>query len=392
MKLRVALVVAVVFVALTVAAWTHRFEPVVGATRIGLGDLRMMGEAPAGFRFGREGMQIDALRGQPGAVAFQVPGMANAGHVFVRFHAVADRIEAGEMPWDDGRLFFEWIDDGGVVGVSRIHSARGSEDTASMMVVIPAPKPGVEPVLHFQNLGHAGGFGLRDLEIVAVRERGVWSVGKWFLGCGFLAVVAVLAGGTKKPARWRGWVAALVWMWVAVHYVFPGPWDEARPFILPFSIADVPEAGMREAHLDGSDMPPALTSVRPMEAMPPPSNIGLQIKIRLPWLRPLLHLALLFFPVLAMAWLVGARRAFWLGWGLSLSIEVAQTLYGFGFGWDDVLDLVVNGVAISVAVWAHRKFAVRVHSGLPFPFPEPAMPAVADGSGDEREPPGTVER
>ncbi len=355
-----------------VAAWAHRFVPQDGASRITLEALELIGDKPETLR--REsggGIAISATPGKPASASFAIPEIGEPEIIFIRFHAVADSIEVGLERWDDGRLFFEWMRNGEVVGISRIDSARGHKDQGIQSVAIEAPVSGAEPVLCFQNLGASGTYEIRMLELVAARESRAWSFGKWFLAVGVLAVVATFVGGTKKPAPWRGWVAAGVWMIVAAGYAFPGPWDVARSFMIPFAFPEVPimEAGADQQWRE------TVTSVRPgeslMDRLPPPDDIGLRLKLWLPWLRPLLHLALLFAPVLAMAWFVGARRAFWLGWALSLSIEASQVLYGFGFGWDDVWDLIVNGIAIFAAVWAHRRFARRVHSLLPFPFPEP---------------------
>jgi len=362
-----------------VAAWAHRFVPEDGASCITLDGLRFIGDEPGGVRTQRDGIAISATPGKPTSASFAIPAIGEPRVVFLRFHVVADAIEVGSNRWDDGRLFFEWIKNDEVVGISRITSAHGSKDEGIKTVAIESPVRGAVPILYFQNLGASGTFEIRMLEFVAARERKSWSLGKWLLAAGFLTVVAALVGGTKKPARWRGWVAAAVWMVVAVSYAFPGPWEVARPFITPFVFPEAPafEAG---ADQEWRESAATIENEEPLiDRLPPPTDIGLRLKLGLPWLRPLLHLALLFAPVLAMAWFVGARRAFWLGWALSLSIEAAQTLYGFGFGWDDVWDLLVNGIAISAAVWAHRKFATRLHARLPFPFPEPAAKVARAG-------------
>ena len=367
-----------------VTAWSYRFTPIDHAVRVGVDSLVLLGEKSENLSRTNLGMVMTTQAGSPGSVSFGLPGIPEGSHLLIRFHAVAMEIVEGRELWDDGRIFLEWLSDGNVIGVSRIHSARGNEDAGFQQIVISPPARTATPVLRFQNLGAAGTYEIHDLEIVAVRERKVWSWGKWFLAAGFLTTLAALAGGTKKPARWRGWMAAGVWMIVAVGYAFPGPWDVARPFIVPFVFVELSALERADdvdwqefAAVDGKDQPL-------MGRFPQPDDIGLRLKQGLPWLRPLLHVALLFAPVFAMAWFVGAKRAFWLGWALSLSIEAAQTLYGFGFGWDDVWDLFVNGIAISAAVWSHRKFATRLHARLPFPFPEPAAEVARAGSARMR--------
>jgi len=373
-KLFHALPLFCILIGCMVAAWAHRFVPEDGAARVTLEALELVGvNKPSSLRKEPGGITIAAAPGKPASASFAIPAIGEPEVIFVRSHVVADAIVVGPNRWDDGRLFIEWMRNGEVVGISGIDSARGHKDEGIRTLAIVSPVRGAVPVLCFQNLGASGTYEIRMLDLVAARERKAWSSGKWFLAAGFLAVVAALVGGTKKPAPWRGWVAAGVWMLVATGYAFPGPWGVELPFITPFVFAELP-AIEADANQEWHETAVAIENDEPlMDRLPPPNDLGLRLRLWLPWLRPLLHFALLFIPVLAMAWFVGARRAFWLGWALSLSIEAAQTLYGFGFGWDDVLDLVVNGIAISAAVWAHGKFARRVHSRLPFPFPKPLL-------------------
>ena len=301
----------------------------------------------------------------------------------------------GPEHWADGRLFFEWLDgEGGVVGVTRVHSARGDDASGMQDLVVSSPVAGAVPVLRFQNLGESGGYEVDFLMVTPVRERAVWSVGKWLLGFGFLAVLAGWCPGTKKPARWRGWVAAGIWMVVATGYAFPGPWEVARPFAVPFAVAGAEMLEVGEVRSVAEDLAamPDVTDHEPMvEQLPTPNDLGLRLKIWLPWLRPVLHLALLSVPVFAMAWFVGWWRAMWLGLLLSVSIEAAQVMYGFGFGWDDVMDLIVNAVGIFAAIWVFRRYARRIHSWMPFPFPEPVEESVADRLDEKWQAAGAVE-
>ncbi|MFU8893625.1 MAG: hypothetical protein ACNA8L_08355 [Luteolibacter sp.] len=361
-----------VLIVCLIAAWAHRFAPADGAARIGMDALQKIGPPSAQIRFDERGLGISARPNEPASESFFIPGVGSPDHLFLRYHGVAHGIRSGSQRWEDGRLFVEWINEGRRVGISAIHSARDDQDSGGRVVVVSSPRKGAVPVLRLQNLGTSGTFEIRKLEIVAARERRVWAWGKWGIAAAFLGAVAAMVGGTKKPARWRGWVAAGVWLVVAAGYAFPGPWDAARPFVVPFSFVEVPAAGPADVTAKAAAGWLAESIDAPtVERLPPPSDLGLRLKVGLPWLRPLLHVVLLFTPVLVMAWLVGGRRAFWLGWALSLSIEAGQLLYGFGFGWDDVGDLLINGLAISAAVWAHRKFSRRLHGLLPFRFPEP---------------------
>ena len=298
-----------------------------------------------------------------------------ATHLHIRFQARAENLVAGREQWDDGRLFLEWQDpkSGGTLGVSRIHSARGDDASEPQVVVARSPVGEAVPVLRLQHLGESGRYVVQVFEITPAREQALWRFGRWGLLIGFLAVLAAVARGTKKPARWRGWFAASIWMLVAVHYVVPGPWEPTRSFGVPFAFEDKRQQktviSNSEAKMGGLRADDMLF----LKALPLPSDPGLRLRQMLPCLRPLMHVALLFFPLLAIAWLVGPRGALSLGVLLSLSTEAAQVMFGFGFGWDDIGDLFFNSLGIAAALWMHRRFARRVHAFMPFPFPEPVV-------------------
>ena len=389
------LLVSGMLIACLLAAWAHRFAPVDGASAVGLESLVLHGAEPAGFMRDGGALRMEAGKDAAPGASFAIPGTDGARHLYVRFHAAARDLVRGPESWDDGRLFFEWMDDGGgVIGVSRVHSARGDDGSGLQELVVSSPARGAVPVLCFQNLGESGSYMVDRLVIVPARERAVWRVGRWFLAAGFLAVLATWLAGTKKPAHWRGWVAAGLWMIVAACYAFPGPWEVALPFGVPFVFGEVPAMETGETGETNADrtIARAATDGDPMlEQLPPSDDPGLRLRQMLPWLRPLMHVTLLFFPVLAIAWLVGARGALCLGLALSVSIETSQVMFGFGFGWDDVGDLFFNSLGIAAALWAHRRFARRIHALLPFPFPEPAAPSIADGPDEQGQPARSVE-
>jgi glycopeptide antibiotics resistance protein len=69
----------------------------------------------------------------------------------------------------------------------------------------------------------------------------------------------------------------------------------------------------------------------------------------------LLHVLLLFCPTFAFAWLSGAKRALVLGCSLALACEAAQTGFGYGFDWIDVLDLACDAAGIALALHAYDR-------------------------------------
>ncbi len=80
-------------------------------------------------------------------------------------------------------------------------------------------------------------------------------------------------------------------------------------------------------------------------------------------LRPILHALLLFLPALAFAFLLNRKSAIMLAVGLAVAIEVAQTAFGYGFGWDDVGDLVTDAIGIALALWVWERIGRRCAVG-----------------------------
>lgn len=316
-----------------------------------------VGELPEELEREDGGMRIGA-----GASArFWVPGVDGAEFLIISYHTVARGIERGEHRWEDGRLMLEWWLNGECVGHSPIRSAVGDDGFEEEMCVqraaFQAPHAGAVPILRFEHLGVAGIYEMTVLQMVAARERALWRVGKWCLLMGWVLVIGMMLGG-KSRYRWFGsMIAAGIWVWVAVAYAFPGPWDSARPFAMDFAFPGVPEfSAAVDAKRGGIDEAAWLVDEGVGQLQP--NDIGLKLKLLGLWIRPFLHFALLFAPVLAMAWFVNGK-AFWLGWALSLTIEGSQVLYGFGFGWDDVWDLLVNGFSISAGMWVHREWSSK---------------------------------
>jgi hypothetical protein len=106
--------------------------------------------------------------------------------------------------------------------------------------------------------------------------------------------------------------------------------------------------------------------------LPGSGNLALQAKRILSKVRSLLHFALLFAPVWIVSYAVGSKRGFLLGIAMALGMEMAQWLFGYGFQADDVKDLLADLCGISMAVYCHTHLSRKIHSWMPFPFPQPA--------------------
>jgi len=82
----------------------------------------------------------------------------------------------------------------------------------------------------------------------------------------------------------------------------------------------------------------------------------LRIKTFVGQAKEILHVIMLLIPTLITASLVGSKPAGTLGIILSLSIEIAETAFGFGFDPMDILDLVCDFAGVVLALWIWRFF------------------------------------
>ena len=91
------------------------------------------------------------------------------------------------------------------------------------------------------------------------------------------------------------------------------------------------------------------------------------IKTALPRIRPLLHCLLMFAPTVTVLLIIPKSRVLMVSGTVSLGIELAQYLFGFGFDGLDILDLVWNAAGIGLAIWIHPLLARwwRSHAASP---------------------------
>ena len=99
------------------------------------------------------------------------------------------------------------------------------------------------------------------------------------------------------------------------------------------------------------DAPPA-GPVTPLGKIEVQGSLFLKIKHFVSHARPLLHALMLAVPTAFFAWMTGRQPALFLACMLAIGIESAQVAFGYGFGWDDVMDLVTDGIGIAFGLWA----------------------------------------
>lgn len=359
----------VALVAALLGMWNHRYQQSAGAPSWKLADLRQIAPELPGLTWGgtpeSPSLRLKRAAGDPPiALRLAIPEAPAVEALHLRLRLSAQGLRPGSEKWQTGRFMIEWHPPQGQGDFEKdpLAGSKDDEDSGPMtLVAVPARGPAV-PAIRLEHLGLDGGFELTDLEITAVDERGLWKHGRWPLAMAWLAWFAACIRTWPGVKRRQALAAAVICLLMAVEFVIPGPWKIQRPLIeedfrLGTAKIEAPPPAQAPPLVEA---PPALRISS--EAIPPSGNVlaqgGLALRLRtlLKPLRPLLHVALLAAPTFAFALLLGRRRAVWLAVPLALAIECAQSAFGYGFDWIDVVDLIFNGIGIWLALWLHRRF------------------------------------
>lgn len=356
--------------------WQHRFERAPGYPTVRLSDLRAIASPAPGVEWlgpeTRPRLRLRVDQAHSKVVArVEVPGINAVSFLHVRFQVSPTKLLPGQEIWEDGRCLIEWHSQGGGVAWENnpFCSARHSEASGIVEMVLRPDHPPAIPALRLENLGISGDLELSMFEATVLRERWIWKTGRWFLLAGWLAWALAWIGPRGKSGRIRLLLAAAIWLVMGLYFVVPGPWKDVRFFGKAFQIgpetAAVADHSLSAARPDrptvdlSSANPAALESVG---KIPDQGDFTLRLKNYAANARPLLHILLLFAPALAMACLVGRKPARSLAVILALAIEAAQLAFGYGFDRVDVFDLASDAVGIGLAL--------IVHSSLKRKFPQ----------------------
>ena len=310
----------------------------------------------------------------------------------IRFSGEAREIVPGAEAWEDGRMVVIWREEDGEV--MQYHhgllGAKGSGRFQSESVVV-LNQPG-QASIFLQHAGHGGEFEIDDLEItpVGLRRWVPWATGALLCASGiWWALLFRGIAGNRWVLRACGAAAlglAAVWT-----LVLPGPWEPLRPlggpFVLqpstaaasPVKVVDVaksdPVAPVPMASNSQPTPPLASTPPAPAQAAPIARNTTTPVaapaleSAELPvpgalesgwfwetyrWVkskaRTLMHLGAFVALTLAFVAILDSKR----GWIpvaiLGLASEAMQTLFGFGFTWEDAGDLLVNALGIGIGL------------------------------------------
>ena len=353
--------------------WSHRFEQVPGVSMRTLADLRAaVPVLPAGAAWtgiGEDTGLLLTVGPECPRVSLQmaVPGMSSVGALHIKSRMVARNLSPGGEVWEDGRVLIEWRSSDGNAKRENdpVSSLRDDEIHEDISVVVRPSAGSALPVLRVEHLGRRGELEISKFEMVPVRERELWKSCRWaMLAAWFFWIWLFLAGPGNRSIGRRA-LAAGIWIGVGVNFAVPGPWKTLRPLVIPFETR--PPTSRLEAVTDHArevKMIPDPSSLPPPDAevigqLPLQGGWIIQVKHYLANLRPLLHAMLLFGPTLAFAWLVGRRHAMLLSAALAVSIEAAQTGFGYGFDWIDVFDLASDAMGIAMGIWAWGRIKKR---------------------------------
>lgn len=356
----------VALVAVLGMLWAHRYERAAGLPVWRLEDLRQGAPAVAGVEWAgtpdQPLLRLKVAAGNPPvALRLAIPGAPAVEMLQLHFSMTARGLTPGAKPWETGRIMIEWFppDGAGEVEEDPVGGVSLDEQNDPLTLVAgPVHGPAV-PALRLEHLGRAGEFEIAGLEITAVQERNLWKTGRWFLAFGWLVWAFACIRSWPGISWWRALGAAAIWLLMGIHFAIPGPWKIQRPLGVQFRLGGIPPAP------PSGQAPPSVKPLAPVRitsgAIPVAGNLTvrgslpLRIRLVLAKARPLLHVLLLFGPVLVLVWLAGRRVALVAAISLALAIEGGQVAFGYGFDWIDIFDLAFDAAGIVLGIRAYGK-------------------------------------
>lgn len=362
------LILAAAFLILILATcwlWAYRFERVPGVSSHGLEDLRKNSPSIPGMtwedRLAGLALRIDHPAGQSSFGArLVIPQLPPAEFLHLRFRLKARNLRAGSEIWEDGRFLVDWLYPGETNNPETCMIGTIRDDiVGEFQDIVVGPERGAAvPAFRVEHLGKSGSFWISDLKMEVIRERTIWKTGKWLIVALWWGWAVAFIRSWQVSKNLRPVLAAAVWVGVGVQCVIPGPWKIQRPIYPSFQLG-APSAGSNgnsSMANSGVDIPatPAVTKsgpLKPLGELPVQGSFALRLKLAVQEARPVLHMLLMFGPMLLMSLMVGIRPAWWLSVIASLGIELGQVGFGYGFGADDVGDLASDLTGILLAMW-----------------------------------------
>ncbi len=303
----------------------------------------------------------------PLAVSAPIHDLGTVSGLHFAFVLRSKHLKPGRQDWEDGRFLIDWHAPGGgkVLETDYVSSIRHTCFHREKGVILTPPKSPAVPVPRFEHQGASGYFELTELAITPVKPRTWWPFAVIGLIAAWTTWVYFLLGSSGKTTRRRRVACALLWVFVASQLILPGPWKSVRPLVgdlnlgSSVAVAETTVSPMPPTN-SGKAPPPVATAIAPSDDRTVKSNPLLRLKLLLSQARPLLHALMMAAPALGFMVLVGIRPGILLAALLAAGIELSQLAFGYGFGWDDVLDLVSDGMGILAAAFSCRCLLRRV--------------------------------
>ncbi len=334
------------------------------------------------------------LAAQPGmekpCVEISLARWVGKASAHVRVKVTAESLIQGEKEWECGRVVIAWRDADGKILPGHYGLAGASEnDPGENEIIVKLDKPGTPSIL-IQNLGQSGLFKIDELSIqpISMRPWVPWATAAMLLGLGFLMAAHFRFSFPKAKPGWaRCSLAALLFVGAVWGLIFPGPWRPYHSIVLPFDLGPpkTPTTLSPEQSLPSTEPPaishqpdePSTIATTPLTAtMPSASNAEVPGRMDGGWfwetylwlkqkVRPLIHLGIFAGLAFLFRLLLGHASAWRPAALLALATEAMQFLFGFGFRWDDLLDLAINGLGILIGLRlaTHPILAAAVNPG-----------------------------
>lgn len=327
------------------------------------------------------------------SISFRLPVTAPVEAIHVSMDISATDLLLGKQEWDDGRILIRWISEtgNGAGEIDPVASVRDNDRKDGISLVMEPCSGAGYPALVIENLGSAGEMVISDLVLTPVSHRTSWRWARWIVAaCWFSWLFACLSGFPKVPAPRRATAAAL-WVVMGALFAFPGPWERISPMLIPYDLGE-----SAERHDKTAGVKPATPEIKTPQGFVSQGALGkisdqngwiIQVRNHLKKQRLLLHTGFMVGATLLFSYLLGPGRAAWLAGGLVIMIEGAQTGFGYGFDFEDVMDLVCGaaGITIGWLLFVKLNKWSAISRWMALPPAELAAPSVADGTPDERK-------
>jgi len=351
------------------AIWQLRFERSPDSFMINAEYLRQHSAPTPGVEWLGSGAETRIrLRVEPAhprvVDLIDLPKMNPGDFLHIRSKIATKDLVPGKEVWDDGRCIIEWRQDGvdATSASDSFASGRLNHRGERTDLVLRPQKGSLTPMLRLENLGKSGDLELCEFEATVVRNTSWWKIGRWLVAGAWLWWVWAWIGDFQRVGRSRRMVATLMWVVLGAQCVVPGPWHQIRPFGASFAIESEgrfsvqapPRVAPTPLDAPSIPAPPPQKAIKSVGKLPPKGSLMLRIKTFVGQAKEILHVIMLLIPTLITASLVGSKPAGTLGIILSLSIEIAETAFGFGFDPMDILDLVCDFAGVVLALWIWR--------------------------------------